>query len=181
MRRFPGAIALGLLAASLAHIVVYGNDHVMGGSYATPLRGLTLAGALALGVFWFAIYSASRGRLCQGSVLTATITKLLPSLSGIFAASLGWFSLAESIEDGHPWAPTGCILLTLLVVSAAVRLLAFASLRALAKIALVCEPGGGFKDRAPFLVPIVDDLIAGVAVVRALRLFSRPPPISFNY
>lgn len=180
MRRFPGALALGLLTAFVAHMVVYGNGHVIGGSYCAVLRALASAAALGLGAFWFSICLASRGRLCQGSVLTASISRLLPSLTGIFATSLAWFCLIESVEDGHARAPTGCIVLALLMAAALVKLLALAGLRTLAKIAFLCDTGA-FKNRAPSWIVIPDRLIVAVPVVRALRLFSRPPPICFSY
>jgi hypothetical protein len=180
MRRFPGALALGLLTAFAAHMVVYGNGHVMGGSYYAALRALASAGALGLGAFWFAICLASRGRLCQGSMLTAKLSRLVPSLTGMFAASLAWFWLAESIESGHAWAPTWCIVLALLFAVAVVRHLAFVGLRTLAKIALLCD-AGDFKSRAPSWITISDRTIVGIPVVRALRLFSRPPPTRFSH
>jgi hypothetical protein len=180
MRRLPGALALGLLAALLAHAFVYGDTHAMGGSYDAALQALGTTGAMGLTAFWLAICVASRGKFCQGSVLTAGIGALLPSLSATYAASLGWFWLAESVEGGHAWAPTGCILFALFLAAALTRLLATAALRALAKIAVLWD-SGGFRKRAPFRIPVVERLIAGVPVVRALRLFSRPPPIRFSY
>jgi hypothetical protein len=180
MRRFPGTLALGLLTAYFAHTVLYGNDHVMGGSYGCALEALALTGALGLGGFWLAICLVSRGRLCQGSVLTAGIRRLVPSLTGVFAASLGWFGLAESVEHGHAWAPTWCIVVALLVAAVLVRLLAFAGLRALAKIAFSSD-SGAFENRAPSWTLIGVRPPVGLPVVLALRLFSRPPPIRFIY
>jgi hypothetical protein len=180
MRRFPGALALGLIAAFLAHTVAYGNDHVMGGSYGTLLRGLAWAAALGLGAFWFAICLASRGRLCNGSVLSASIRHFFPSWAGVLAASFGWFWLAESVEDGHVWAPTVCIVLALLLAVVAIRLVALAALRALAKIAFLSF-SGAFENRAPSWIRFVDRPIVSIPIVRALRLFSRPPPIRFSY
>jgi hypothetical protein len=180
MRRFPGAIALGLLAACLAHTVVYGNDHVMGGAYGSALRALAAAAGLGFGVFWLAVCLASRGRLCQGSMLSASISRFLPSLTGVFAASLGWFWLAESVEEGHAWAPAGYIVLALLVAAALVRVLTSVGLRALARIVFACD-SGGFKHRTRSWTAIPDRPILGVPMVRALRLFSRPPPNSFNH
>jgi hypothetical protein len=180
MRRLPGAVALGLLTAFLAHTVVYGSGHAMGGSYCAALRAFASTAALGLGAFWFAICLASRGRLCQGSMLTASISRLVPSLAGTFVASFAWFWLAESIESGHAWAPTWCIVLALLFAAAVVRHLAFVGLRNLAKSALLCDTGD-FKSRTPSWIAISDRPIVGIPVVRALRLFSRPPPTRFSY
>lgn len=180
MRRLPGALALGLIAAFLAHTVVYGNDHVMGGSYGAALRTLASAAVLGFGAFWFAICLASRGRLCDGSVLSASIRRFFPSFMGVVAGSFGWFWLAESVEDGHVWAPTVCIVLALLVAVAVIRLVALATLRALAKIAFLYF-SAAFENRAPSWIPFVDRPIVRVPIVRVLRLFSRPPPIRFSY
>lgn len=180
MRRFPGTLALGLLTAYFAHTVLYGNDHTMGGSYSCALRALALTGALGLGGFWLAICLVSGGRLCQGSVLTAGMRRLVPSLAGMFAASFGWFGLAESVEHGHAWAPTWCNVVGLLAAAAIVRLLAVAGLRALAKIVFFSD-SGAFENRAPSWTPIGMRPPARLPVVLALRLFSRPPPIRFIY
>ncbi len=180
MRRFPGALALGLLAAFLAHTVVYGNDHIMGGFYGAALRTFALAVVFGLVVSWLVICLASRRRLCQGSVLTANIRQLVPSFTGLFAASFGWFWLAEALEDGHAWAPTGYIVLALFLAAALIRLLAFVGLRALAKIAFLCE-SGNFNDRIPSWTALTDRPAVQAPVARALRLFSRPPPVRFSY
>jgi hypothetical protein len=93
---------------------------------------------------------------------------------------LVWFTLAESIEDGHPLAPTWCIVLALILAAAVIRHLACAGLRALAKIAFLSDTGA-FKSRAPSWIAIPERPIVGIPAVRALRLFSRPPPIRFSY
>jgi len=179
MRRFPGAIALGLLTAFSAHAILYGNGHVMGGSYGAALRALATVAALGLGAFWLAICWASRKRLCQGSVLTADIGELLPSMSATFAASVCWFWLAESVEEGHAWAPNAAIVAALFLAAAIVRFVAFSGLRELALIAFACDPGG-FQNRVPSWIPIADRPIASVPLAHALRLFSRPPPMRFG-
>jgi hypothetical protein len=180
MRRFPGALALGLLVAILAHTVLYGNGHAIGGSYNTILRALASMAVTASIAFWLGFCLMSRGRLCQGSVLTAGIGAVLPSLSGLSAAAFGWFWLAESLEDGHAWAPRGWIILALLASSALVRLLALAGLRALAKVAFAIECGG-FEGRPPIRVSIAALPASSEPLARVLRLFSRPPPIRFSY
>lgn len=180
MRRFPGALALGLLVAILAHTVLYGNDHAIGGSYNAILRALATMAVTAFIAFWLAFCLMSRGRLCQGSVLKAGISAVLPSLSGLSAAAFGWFWLAESLEDGHAWAPRGWIILALLASSALVRLLAFAALRALAKVAFAIECGG-FKGRSPAWVLTAARPNLSEPLAQVLRLFSRPPPTRFNY
>jgi hypothetical protein len=152
----------------------------MGGSYGAALEALACTAVLGLGGFWLTICLASRGRLCHGSVLTANIGGLLPSVTGILTASLGWFSCVESVERSHAWAPTSCIVLALLVAATLIRSLAFAALRALARIVFVCD-SGGFKRRAPSWIALVDHPRVGVPAVRVLRLFSRPPPIRFSY
>ena len=176
MRRFLGALALGLPSAFLAHIVLYGNGHVMGGSYGTLLEAAASAAGLSVVAFFLAVCLAGRGRLCQGSMLTAHIRKLLPSFGQMLASSLTWFWLAESIEDGHAWAPTSGIVLALVAAAALTRLVASAGLRGLAKIAFACDCGD-FKAREPSWIALCHVFIIGLPVVLALRLFSRPPPV----
>ncbi len=174
-RRLPGALALGLTAAIWAHTIVYGDGHVMGGSYAEFFRALATAAVVGSAALWVALCLLSRGRFCQGSVLTASITQFVPSLPSISAAAFGWFSLAEAIESGHPRAPTLAIAVSLVAASALLVLLARVGLRALAKIVFAIY-SGDFATRVLTWVAIAEPIVTTKPVVRVLRLFSRPPP-----
>lgn len=180
IRRLLGAIGLGLPAAVLAHAILYSNDHAMGGSHRELFSLFASTTVLGFAAFWIVLSLIGRGRICQGRVLNAAINQLLPSAESLFAATFGWFWLAESIESGHGSAPAFWILTALLGSSALLKLVVRASLRALAKIVFAAD-SGDFKSRSYRCVSIARQPLATAPAVQVLRLFSRPPPNQHSY
>ncbi|MGA8797376.1 MAG: hypothetical protein WB526_09995 [Candidatus Cybelea sp.] len=179
LRRLPGALTLGLLAAFASHALVYGNGHVMGGAYADALRSLAAAAVTALAAFWTAIAWVSRGRVSNGSILACSMASVMPSVFSVIVAASGWFYFVESVESGHSAPPSALIVGALVIAGGAVTFLSRAVLRALAKIVFAMK-SGGFKRRSPW-TPVADTSVSLEPVARTWRLFSRPPPMTWDF
>lgn len=174
-RQLPGAFCLGLLAALLAHAVVYGSGHVMGGGYAETLGSLANVLILTACVAWVATSWSLRGRLCDGTVAAARMARLLPSPGAVAAAAAAWFTLAERIEGSHPDAPVLVLAVALVLASLLVGTIARVGLLALTHV-VVRAPGRPFAARLPAWAP--RDLSWPVFRRASLErhLFARPPP-----
>jgi hypothetical protein len=178
-RRVPGALCLGLLAAFLAHIAVYGGSHAMGGTYAETLRLLAITTTLAAGTAWLATGWAGHGRLCNGTVIVARMARLLPSTPSVAIAAVGWFSLAESIEGSHGDASIIVLAGALLFASLVVGKVAKIGLRVVAEIVFGMR-WRSFIPRLPSWTPI--DLCPAFVQQDAIKrhYFARPPPIDLR-
>ena len=180
LRRLPGALTLGLLAAFASHALVYGNGHVMGGAYGDALRSLAAAAVTALAAFWTAIAWVSRGRVSNGSILASLMASVMPSVFSVIVAASGWFYLVESVESGHSAPPSALIVGALVIAGGAVTLLSRAVLRALAKIVFAMN-SGGFRRRSPAWTHAADTSVSLEPVAHTWRLFSRPPPMAWDF
>ena len=177
LRRFPGAIVLGLLASLFAHAALFGNDHAMGGAYSQTLAQTAIAGCAGLLAFLAALAWLGAKHAADGSVLVRRMATALPSLPAVVAAAGGWFVLGERIEPDHGAAP---ILLTVLALAAAawvVRRLVEAVAGLLAD-AVIAVNSSLFAPRAPYwsrrAAPV--PLLRRSPLLR--RRFARPPPIA---
>jgi hypothetical protein len=175
VQRLPGSLALGLLAAYAAHAAAYGNGHAMGGSYADMLHGFASIATLGFAGLWFAVSWVNGPRLRNGSVLSAVMTRYTPSWLVVAAAGSGWYCLAESLEHAHAQAPISLVAIALVLASFAARAIARFALRALAGFVFAIG-SPAFKRRSPAFVRIADAPLPCSPLVRAWRLFSRPPP-----
>lgn len=179
LRRLLGALSLGLLAAFLAHAMVYGGSHVMGGGYGEVLRLLACFATLAALVAWLATGWASRGRLCDGTVIAARMQRLIPSAPVIAAAAIGWFAVAESIEGAHADAPILILTAALAVASVIVTKLAKIGLHAVASIVFGTR-ARPFVSRVPVWVPISPQPVFLAPAAHERRRFARPPPVGLS-
>ena len=177
LRELPGALVLGLLASLVAHAVIFGGEHAMGGAYNGLLLQLAVVGSLGMGVAFAAVAWGGAGRLADGSVLAARIGERLPALPTIFGATCFWFALGERIEPEHAAASLLFTLLCLVVSAALLGVAARFTLRLLvdATFAVSRPP---FLRRIPAWVRRTQQppIILRSPLLR--RRFARPPPIA---
>ncbi len=174
-RRIGLGLLLGLPAAVLAHVAVFGNEHVIGGTqHGSLLTATFVAAAAALAALAFAALRCARS-VATGSVLSACLRPTLPSAAGLFAASALWFAGIESFEAPH--AIPGLLAASVLAaVSLAIVAASHWFVRALAAVALTL-----FAPPSARRTPLA--LLRRAARTVRLRpagercyLFSRPPP-----
>jgi hypothetical protein len=173
----PGALALGLVAALLAHTAAYGGSHAMGGVYHGALLGLSEIAVVFSTVAALAMAWSGARRVANGSVLAARLRDFLPGWTPIAASALGWFVLAEHLEPHHAEAP-------LLVLGA---LLAFASwlVLAVARGLLAVLARAAVTARRCHAVQLAHLWVRRVSesplphiILRSKYRYARPPPIA---
>ncbi|MBV8363894.1 MAG: hypothetical protein JO193_04960 [Candidatus Eremiobacteraeota bacterium] len=174
-RKFLAALALGLPAALAAHFLTFGDAHPAGGAahllFIDAMVATVCASVLALCVG--AIYIAAATR--EGSIVAASLDRLMPSALMLAATATAWFVLIERAEGSHAlplgWAAVAVICVALLLrfaLGGILRLLAAAALRWFT----VCYRSREF-DRFESLVR---PLPTWKRLQLALSHFSRPPP-----
>lgn len=177
LRKFPGALAFGLLASLAAHTVLYGGEHAMGGSYHALLVQAALAGAVGLLIFFGALAWSAAPFAAEGSILAARLTDRLPGFGPSLGAAAFWFALAEAVEPQHAGAPALATILCLAVASWLVGALARAIVAALANLVIaVTRPV--FASRTPSWTRRPQPQPPARRAPFARRLFARPPPIA---
>ncbi len=136
LRGLPGALVLGLLASLVAHTLAYGDSHAQAGPLHTAFYGLAAFGLLALTVWALALAATRAGAYRDGSILAAHLARYCPGKTMLALASVGWFTLGESLEPAH--APAAFLLIAAALVAAVlgVRALARLLLRTIAAIAI---------------------------------------------
>jgi hypothetical protein len=175
-RAIPGALAMGLVAALLAHAAVFGGGHAMGGAYHGLLLELSAAAMVAMAGAAAVVIRSGARFAADGSILAARIVRLLPSLPLLVAASAGWFALGECIEPRHDAAPIAAIGAAL-ILAAALLLAAARAVVGWFATAVVAIVRFGFAGRRPavtvrpYLIPLA---IPAAPTLR--RRFARPPP-----
>jgi hypothetical protein len=176
LRKVPGALALGLLAALAAHAVLYRGEHAMGGAY----HSLVVQAAITCSVSMLAFFAAlAWGGSCaaDGSILAARLRDRLPGLLWILPAAAFWYAAAEAIEPHHIPASPVVVLVSLAAAAWLVLRLARGIVGALARAAIAMlraafSPRAPSWSRRPHLQPIRR------RPLRAYRRFVRPPPIA---
>jgi hypothetical protein len=179
LRRLPGALVLGLVAALLGHAALFHGEHAVGGAYHAVLVQIAIAAGLGLlGALAALLWSGARCA-ADGSVLAARIATGLPGLPLLGASTAFWFSLAERLEPHHAATPIALTALALACAAAIISGAARALVRWIAQIAVA------FVRRATH-----PDLAAGRLCRDAVpqytgndatgRRFARAPPIVAN-
>ncbi|MDQ2681201.1 MAG: hypothetical protein M3Y21_09335 [Candidatus Eremiobacteraeota bacterium] len=174
-REFPGALALGLPVALLAHVAAFGTEHSLGGAYHQALS--VTAALISIGVVLalMAMACSSAQATQTGSVLAARLFALLPGTAPLSAAAVGWFCLIESVEPQHRPAPllTGA---ALVLAALLIGMIARGLTTLLAEITISIL-SLDFSPRVPVFAtqPIGRAPHALSPAVRR-RLYSRPPP-----
>ncbi|MBV9718271.1 MAG: hypothetical protein JOZ77_03070 [Candidatus Eremiobacteraeota bacterium] len=177
LRKVPGALALGLLAALAAHTALFGGEHAMGGTYHAFLLQAALVAGLGLVVFFGALAWTESANATEGTVLAARLRERLPGLASTFAAALLWYLAAEMLEPHHAGAPPIAALLILAIAAWLTLRLAGATAivlggAAIAILRLSFAPRTPSWQRRATARPI--------ARRRPLtrRRFARPPPVA---
>lgn len=161
MRRFGSAVLLGLPAALFAHVLVFGSDHVVGGSMHAAV--LELGGVFAFLTALMAASAAVRSR-CAAA----------PRFLTIVAGAAAWFAAIELCERSHG---TPFLLTALAIVFASwlVRAILLAFAQTVAAIAVILA---GVRVRAPRIAfAHRANIVLPRSAAHRLRLFSRPPPV----
>ena len=177
-RGLPGALALGLLAATIAHAIGYGNSHAMGGPYHGLLFALCGAAGIGALVFAASLAWASAGRMAQGSVLAARLRDHLPGVTALTASATLWFALAESVEPHHEAASPVMLLAALVIAAWLVSLLARGALAIVATIVLAFRAAGTIADLVATPKTRFDAAPRARRLLRASPRYARPPPLT---
>jgi hypothetical protein len=184
LRQLPGAAVLGLVAALVTHVLLFGREHAWGGSYHDALLDLTLAATAALASATGALLWSGARCAADGTVLAARIRELLPGWGVVAAFGAAWFAFGERIEPAHDGVPVLAIVVVLAVTAWLIVRFATAALRLLADfvfaiaiaIAALCHPepldGMGLRTPAAPRQAQRDTVWC--------RRFSRPPPVAAN-
>lgn len=178
LRELLGALALGVPAAVLAHTLLFGEGHQLGGSLHDTFLGIAVAASLGFVVFFVAVASSgAKTATTTGSLLAARLCAWLPSVWLLAGSALGWFAGIECSEtDGHAPAPLFLLAVVLVGSALVVRWAAWGILGAIASVTLAARvrPFAGrartFACRRP--API----LVGIGRIAAHRRFARPPP-----
>ncbi|MEO6913995.1 MAG: hypothetical protein ABI182_08265 [Candidatus Baltobacteraceae bacterium] len=174
-REFPGALALGLPVALLAHVLAFGGDHSLGGAYHQALAVGAVLAAAALAMLLVGLACSSARATQTGSVLAARVATLLPGDLPLAAGATGWFIFIESLEPHHRALP---VLAAVALVAAAmlVGTIARALTRMLAEITIAILDLD-FSPRIPaYALCIAERTPRALNPAIRRRLYSRPPP-----
>ena len=173
----PGALALGIPTAILAHTVLFQGSHQVGGPLHDALLLTGAAVSVGFVVFFAAFALTSPTATTTGSLLSTRLAPWLPSAWLLGLSALGWYTAIECSEtDGHAPAPMFALAVALVVCALAVRWAAQLVVRTIASVTLgarlrpFAERARGFAPRRPALVP------SNTGRIAANRRFARPPP-----
>lgn len=160
-RRVGGGALLGLPAALLAHTLVFGGEHAVGG----PMHALLFGLAASFGFLITLLVAIAAVRSMRGAT---------PRFAAIFTGAALWFGGIELYEHGHG-VPLLLSFLALLLASGIVRavLRAFAHTVAIIAYALWSVLT---KPKAICASAIVLATPAQQRPAYRFRVFSRPPP-----
>lgn len=171
---WTGALVFGLPVALLAHLITFGDEHVVGGGE----HGLVVVGAWALTAIVLvgaaASATLSSRRTQSGSVVSARLQAYLPSWAALASTAFLWYLAVERLESPHvsiglPILAALALLAYLAIVVGRAVLRAFATL-AVAWFAPGRMPLSRPAPRLAYAAPVP----ALAAPVR--RRFARPPP-----
>jgi hypothetical protein len=175
--QLPGTLALGLIAALLAHAAAYGGSHAMGGAYHGVLLDLSeIAVALSIVIASAMAWSGAR-KVANGSVLAARLRDCLPGWIPIAGSASGWFVLAEHLEPHHAEAPLLLLGVLLACASWFVLVLARGLLAVLAGAAVAVRKRYAVR-LALLCVQRVSESPLPYIVLRSKYRYARPPPIA---
>jgi len=176
LARLSGALALGLPAAVLSHMAIFGGAHEAGGKFHTlVLDGVALSVALfAIALGASAAFSAKF--TLDGTIVAARLRRYMPSLLAVAASTVGWYELIEGLERAA-LLPPAIALVALACAAALVFLLANALIGTVAHAAVAILRAPSPQDLARYCVRFG----AAPLTVRASHLFARrfvrPPPL----
>lgn len=175
LREFPGALALGLLAALGAHTALYGGSHEMGGAFHGELVTVALAALGGLLVAFGALAWTGSRHTADGSVLAARLTGRLPGLGPVLVATALCFAAGERLEPEHAAAAFWPLVAAIVASAALLLLLARAAIKTLAQ-AVVAITRPAYATRTPFWLRRAAPVFAVAPAPSLRRRFARPPP-----
>jgi hypothetical protein len=172
--RWLGAAVFGLPVAVTAHFAMYGNGHVMAGSYHDRFIDAALLGG-SLGVILLGLVALlSSKRIQTGSILAARLQSFVPAWLALTLCAAGWFAAIEGIEP-QSGALSKIAILAIAAVAACARLALTATVRAFAAIAVAFFTPVRAQ-RARFFRRNRQAPLALAFAHCGGRLFARPPP-----
>jgi hypothetical protein len=177
LRKVPGALALGLLASLAAHAALFGGEHAMGGTYHALLVQAALGTAVSLLVFFGALAWTESANAAQGTVLAVRLRERLPGLASTAAATLLWYSAAETIEPHHAGASPLAAALILVAAAWLVLRLAGATVDVLSG-AVIAILRLSFAPRTPWWRRRSAARPLARRPLLTRRRFARPPPVA---
>jgi hypothetical protein len=158
-----------------AHAALYGGGHEMGGSYHALLLQAALGGSVALLAFFGSLAAGGAAHVADGSVLATRLSRRLPGLIPLLAATSAWYGLAEWVEPHHAGVPLGASVLALAAAAWVVLRLTKAIVQALAGAVFAVSPAP-FAPRTPRWLRRAPTrpILRSSPLLR--RRFARPPP-----
>lgn len=177
LRKFLGALALGLPVAILAHLLSFGGGHTLGGSAHELVIDLSLAAACAsMAALISGAILISAGR-SQGTIVAQRLSAFLPGPGLIFALATAWFAAIETPEAGHRFS-IALVVLAILVASLTIRALVGCIVRFVSELAVFIRTNP-FANRPNVLRLIFAAPQAAMLCPVVATRFSRPPPRFF--
>jgi hypothetical protein len=172
---------LGVPTAILAHTLLFGQSHQLGGS----LHGLFFAGGVAacvIAALVVAILAVAGSRTTPtGSLLAFRLSSWLPGVVSLAGSTLFWYALIESAEKPHvAAAPMLLLIATVVLCALGLRTVARGVIAAIASVAISVRLAA-FAVRSFSFVPAFPEAICAFAGrIAARRLFARPPPAAMQ-
>lgn len=161
VRRFGISALLGLPAALLAHTLVFGDSHVVGGSFhAYALEGSAVFAVLAA---LLASVAAVRGSRCW-----------TPHVGGTALAAGAWLAALELRESPHA-IPVALCLFALAAAAAILAAVVHAFARAVVTVAQFFDAYAKLES-VSFVAAFSARIANRRRALRDFTLFSRPPP-----
>lgn len=175
LARLAGALALGLPAAVLAHMAIFGGAHTAGGRFHTlVLDGVSLCAAL-LAIALGASAAASAKFTLDGTIVATRLRRFMPSLVALGTSTAFWYEAIESLERAS-LIPPAFALLAIVAAAALLFVLADALIGAVAHaaVAILRSPSPQELARHYFRINAAPATVRGPQLFT--RRFVRPPP-----
>jgi hypothetical protein len=178
LRKVPGCIVLGLLAAMAAHAALY--QHAMGGAYHALVLQIAQTAALGFVALVGALAWTQSESAPDGSVLAARLCERLPGVGSVVASAAALYLAIEAIEPHHAGAPVIALLGALAAASYVVLHLARAISGGFAR-AVFAISRKSFLPRAPAWRRRSRGRLIPRPSFVARRRFARAPPVAFAF
>lgn len=175
LARLAGSLALGLPAAVLAHMAVFGGAHAAGGRFHTlVLDGVALC-AVLLAIAFGASAVVSAKFTLDGTIVATRLRRFMPSLIAVGTSAAIWYEAIESFERAS-LIPPAFALFAIVAAAALLFVLADALIAAIAHaaVAILRYPAPQDLARHRLRVDAAPALVRGPQLYT--RRFVRPPP-----
>ena len=180
LRKIPAGLALGLIASLIAHVVLYGKQHAIGGTYHALLMQISSTAVLAFIALLGALAWSKSRQLANGLALAASLRERLPDLGTIVTSGAAWYAGVEAIEPHHAGA-SGFTLLAALVAASYVLLHVARAMTETFAHAAIMISRTSFSPSVPAWRRRPRERVVARHSFQARRRFARPPPIAFGF